>query len=66
MSATDKKRRTVSEAEQREGALLVARLGGCTCTPDITFREFGPGVTFAEIAHDGDCGHFSQQKGGDA
>lgn len=46
--------------ERREYVRLVARLGGCTCEPDITFHELGAGAMYAQVAHDGDCGHYSQ------
>ena len=48
------------------GAYLVALIGGCTCAPDVTLREVKPDVFIAEVAHDSDCGHPSQRKGGDA
>ena len=48
------------------GALLAARLAGCTCSPEIAIKEMAPGVCYAEIAHDAWCSHPSQRKGKDA
>jgi hypothetical protein len=45
------------------GAVLSARLGGCTCEPTITLRRDEYGIVHAYIAHDDWCEHPSQQKG---
>jgi len=63
MSAT---KRQLSRAQLIESAKLGARISGCTCVPDVKLRELRPGIFVADIAHDGDCGHPSQQKGRDA
>jgi len=46
-------------------ALVSARLGGCSCNPDITLRRDG-NVVHTYIAHDRWCSHPSQKKGRDA
>jgi hypothetical protein len=63
MTAT---RRQLSRAQLIESARLAARISGCSCVPDVKLRELRPGVFVADLAHDGDCKHPSQQKGREA
>lgn len=56
----------ITTERQRDVVLLAARLGGCTCSPLITFRELSPGVNYVEVAHYSWCAHPSQQKGREA
>jgi len=63
MSATKQR---VTHEEMIVAAKLCARIGGCTCAPNVTLREVRPGVFIAGVAHDDWCAHPSQQKGQDA
>ena len=58
--------RRMSRLSMIESAKLSARIAGCSCTPDVRLRELRPGIFIADVAHDGDCKHPSQRKGGDA
>jgi len=40
-------------------AKVAARMGGCTCQPDVTLYELAPGVTISNCAHDSWCKHGS-------
>jgi len=55
-----------TDEQIRAAALIAARLGGCSCKPRIKLRRDGYGVLHADILHDSDCAHPSQQKGRDA
>jgi hypothetical protein len=58
--------RTPPTDEQiRAAAMFAAWLAGCTCSPSIKLRCDEYGIRHAEIAHDADCEHPSQQKGRD-
>lgn len=54
-----------TDAQIAASTLISARLGGCTCTPDIKLHRDG-NIVHTFIAHDSWCAHTSQRKGADA
>jgi len=50
-------RRKPTTDDALRAARISAAVGGCTCTPTVSLRPLGRGVTVAAIAHDEGCGH---------